>query len=77
MNDRLTEKLGGWWEFSRQWIDERRGEFVRCGQCDNEVKFLEDVCPHCGASSPARVAPSLLILVAGVIAVIQIAGTLL
>ena len=76
MSGRIAENLDQCWQFSRKWFRCRGMEFVRCRQCGDEVRFLEDICPHCGASSPARVAPSLLVLVAGVIAVALVAANL-
>lgn len=47
------------------WTRHRLEEATHCRQCDNLVQPLSEVCPHCGAGSPARMSRSAGVAVVG------------
>jgi hypothetical protein len=63
---------------AEQWLKRRAGESLQCRECRNRVRLLENVCPHCGAVSPARIPLSLgALAAAAVLACLALAAWLI
>jgi hypothetical protein len=56
---RAEDQSKATWHQAEQWLRRRAGESRQCRECRNRVRLLENVCPHCGAVSPARIPLSL------------------
>jgi hypothetical protein len=46
---RCLQVAGEWWRF-------RTEEFSRCRACERPINPLADVCEHCGAGNPVKIA---------------------
>ena len=52
MLDRTARKIS---QSVSDWVARFVKQCRSCRECHNRVAFLEEICPHCGVRSPAKV----------------------
>lgn len=58
------------------WIRRQAERTTQCRECDTVVELMETVCPRCGASSPARVPKSAVVVIFAIAALFVIVALL-
>ncbi|MCO6042520.1 zinc ribbon domain-containing protein [Aeoliella sp. ICT_H6.2] len=45
------------WQWLQKVWHRHRHESSHCSECDQPIRYFDQVCPHCGQGSPARISP--------------------
>ena len=51
-------------EFIVNWVRTCWQEATSCRECENPVRLLDEICPHCGAAHPSRIRTTAVVVLA-------------